>query len=520
MKRLWVFLIFLVLFSGVARADGDEERVTLNFQGAEALSVLEFYAQVTGKAFIPEDDLDVHLTLIAPGPVPVSTALDLLDALLALKGYSLVERDDYFKVVRKQVAVREALRGSDPETPSDRYVTEVIEFEHVRAVGVQAELAQLLSPEGNLLVNQPLNLLIVTDTAISVRRIRRLVAELDLPSRASRTEVYPIRYANGEALQALLTEVFVQNSQSPVQPTVTVNAETRQIVATGPPEMHERLVELLRVVDKRQRQVMIDVVIVEATIDDENQLGVEWQSFLRSNTNADGSAQQVLEQDFFNINTPGLLGGLQGLKYSIIRPDDISAIFGFFSGSEQAEILSTPHLVTLDGMEATLTVGEEIPLLKESRVDQNNNLIRSFQQQKVGINTTITPQIVGNDDVLLALRQEVSNVLSVNTQDFTSVIGQRIAETNVIVRDGHTLVIGGLMRDERKTTHSGIPVLMDIPILGSLFRTTSVQPFKAELLIFITPRVLETEEDADDMSEEMLREHPGLLDLSGEEFPL
>jgi general secretion pathway protein D len=501
----------VVLAAGLAAAAPDDDKVTLNFQDAEALSVLEFYAHVTGKAFLPEDDMKVRLSVIAPAPVSRRTALDLLDTVLALKGYSLVERDDYFKVVKKQQATHEALRPADESTPDDRFVTEIIDLRFVDAAGIQNEIRQLLTPEGTLLVNRPLNLLIATDTAISLQRIRRLVASIDVPARALVTRAYPIRYAAPDKLEPLLREVLLRDPDPTARPVISLSQEARQLIATGLPTFHEQLRRVLDQVDVRLRQVLIEVRIVEVSLDDSTRLGLEWQWKDKVTT---------IEQDLDHVNATTLLGGLTGMKYSIVNANDYKVLVDSFAQSQNAEILSNPHLVTVDGKEARLQVGEQIPILREQRLDTQNNPIRTFDQQRVGISTAVTPRIAGDGDVLLQVRQEVSDVISVDTQSFTSTIGQRVAETNVTVKDGHTLVIGGLIRDENKTTETGVPVLRNIPYLGAIFRRRTTEPTKTELVIFITPHVLDGAADADRATDQQQEKHPRTLDVSGDEFKL
>ena len=121
---------------------------------------------------------------------------------------------------------------------------------------------------------------------------------------------------------------------------------------------------------------------------------------------------------------------------------------------------------------------------------------------------------------MLLFHQEVSNLLSLNPQDFTYRIGQRMAESNVMIKDGHTLVIGGLIRDETKVSDSGMPLLRQIPGIGWLFRRKSLVPTKSELLIFVTPHVIGDQSEADAINEHQQMKHPRTLDATGEEFRL
>jgi general secretion pathway protein D len=523
------FILAGILFSG-ALLRAEEEKIALNFQDAEAMPVLEFYARLTGKTFIPEDDLRVRFTIIAPGPVTKKTALDMLDTVLGMKGYSLIEREEYFKVVRKQGPPKEPLRRPDADTPGDRYVTEIIDLKYVEAKRIEEDMKKLISPDASLVANQALNTLVVTDTNANIKKLKDILARLDVSTRGPQTKVYVVQYGDVEKLLPLLTQLMADGVKDESQkPLLVADKDSRQLVVTGTPLVHTRLEQLLPKLDQRFKQVYIDVSIVEWTTDKENRLGFEWAGVLQNEKGINGPTdtnekpalkQQNIQGDLGLINGANPLAGLLGLKYALLKPNQYRLLAETFSTNQNAKILSQPHLMTMDGKEAKLTVGEEIPILKEFRLDANNNPIRTFDQQKVGINTSITPKIAENRDVVLAIKQEVSNVLSVNTVDFSTRIGQRLAESNVIVRDGHTLVIGGLMRDEDRISIGGIPLLKDIPGLGAVFRRKTVTPSRSELLIFITPRVVGDVKESDAVNEHSQMKHEKLLDLSGEEFRL
>ncbi|MBN2713658.1 MAG: hypothetical protein JXR97_14655 [Planctomycetes bacterium] len=500
--------------------DNDDGMVTVNFRDTEIISVIDYYSKILGKTFIIDNKLKGKVTVISPGPIPKQKALAMLDTILSMHGYGLVNSDGYIKVIQREKIPRDILDSFSENTPADRIATEVISMEYVQASSLLEQIRPLLSQEGNIVVSERLNTLVITDTAGNISKVKKIIQSLDVESKAVKTSVYHLNFASAEKLSASLPNLLSGgDSSGGLKPSVAIDADNNAILLTGTPFIHRRMKELLPSLDRRKGQVLIEAKVVEVSHTASSRFGFEWE------TSGKARGKDVKYNtgiSNFQLDSDKLLDGVSGLRLSFLKDSQWTALLNAYATSEDVNILSCPHLVALDGQTAKLHVGEEIPILKESRVDSNNNPVNSYDYEKVGIDLTIKPKIVDNREIMLEISQEVSTLLQFNEENLTHRIGERLAETSVILKDRHTLVIGGLLKDVQRKANSGVPVIKNIPVLGKLFSQQSQtdSPEKTELLIFITPKLMDNQDEADNVTEEMKERHPETYTTSGEEFRL
>lgn len=512
-SRPLLALAGILAAASATAAEPAGDRLSLNFRDAEALAVVEFFARVAGRPFVPQDELKFTLSVISPGPVTRKTALDLFDTALALKGYSLVDRGDFIAVVRRQEATAGVLPRLADATPDERFVSHVIPLSTLTPARAAEAARPLLSPAGRAYPSG--EALAVVDTAGNVRAVAAQLQRLDGPGRGARTEVHRLLYADVNKVAPILQQVFAseltgqQGHPAPLQ--IVPLPETQQVVVVGPESAQKRVADLIAQLDLRTRQVLIEVTLVDLTLEASTELGLEWQFHNGKSTAA---------QDMGRVGTDTLLQGVGGLKYTFLDQNRLRVLVNALGSEHKTEILANPRMVVADGKEANLHVGEEIPVLRELRLDQNNNPIKTFDQKKVGLTTAITPRIAANRDVLLTIRQDASELLYQNPQDLSYRIGERNANTQVMLKDGHTLVIGGLIKKTSKRTSSGTPWLSTIPGLGWLFGSATDNPSRSELLIIITPRVMENAAEADRTTQDRIEDWRDAIDISGQEFRL
>jgi len=282
------------------------------------------------------------------------------------------------------------------------------------------------------------------------------------------------------------------------------------LFVTAPENDHHRVEQVIAELDIRSPQVLLEATLVEVALEESNKLGVQWQ-FLR-NTDKSMAAIGLSETDRTSnlIDATSLFSPQTGLNLAILNPGDSAVMLRALSSDTDARILSAPHLIASNNEEASLRIGDEIPILKELRLDVDNNPIKTFDRQKVGLEVKIKPSIAENRDVSLNLLVKVSSVRSSATTVETGQVttSDREVTSNVVVKDQQTLVIGGLMRDDVTDSSSGIPGLRNLPMVGKLFGTQGTDRTKTELLILITPYVISTADEASLAGDSQLRKHP------------
>lgn len=515
----------LLLLAFVAQSyQVQADDIQLSLRETDLLAVLEYYSELTGKVFVPDSAVGGTVTILTPTPVSRKQAISLLFSILDTKGFAIVEVDDYYRVVQKAEAFQSSSAAYSKSTAGDLIVTDVIKPKYVNVDGLRESLRQLLSPEAKLVVNSDFNFLIVTDKAGNIRKLRQVLGRMDLPVAQPVTKTYRLQYTPVKdieaTMQALLDSSVTNDEDSggfqefssgaPTGPNnkVLADVRTNSLIITAPEGLQNIAVATIERLDLRSPQVLIEAKIVEINLDENSKLGVQWQSFLNG---SDWSGVVGLTGADTIVNPSELLalpGPQQGLSAALLSTNNYSAFLNLLATDTRAQVLSAPHLIASNNQEARLRVGDEIPILKELRLDANNNPIRTFDRENVGLELAITPSIAENRDVSMQVAFQVSSVIdsALDGNDFT--VAEREVNTHVVVKDRQTLVISGLIREDSSADTSGIPKLKDAGPLGYVFGSKNDRIVKRELLILITPRVIQSAEEADNVGESQAAKYP------------
>ncbi|MEQ1823759.1 MAG: secretin N-terminal domain-containing protein [Fimbriimonadaceae bacterium] len=272
------------------------------------------------------------------------------------------------------------------------------------------------------------------------------------------------------------------------QITVIPDPNTNSLIVVTSPENAELVRSILAQIDRIPEQVMIETIIVEASLDSSDKLGVEWNF--------------TQDKAFGNTGTTGTIGsalGLQssnpqGFRYSLTG-GALTAFMNALKTDTKFQVLSTPRIFTSNNVQAEINISQRVPYITSTRTDTNGAVTYTYDFEDVGIVLTVTPRITANGYVTMDVSQTANDL-----QGFTSfnapIINQRQADTTVAVKDGETIILGGIIRNTVSTTVKKIPLLGDIPILGQLFKSTDKTSQKTELLVFLTPRVVRNPDDA------------------------
>ncbi|MES2463916.1 MAG: secretin N-terminal domain-containing protein [Armatimonadota bacterium] len=265
---------------------------------------------------------------------------------------------------------------------------------------------------------------------------------------------------------------------------------TNSVIVVTSPENRELIEKILSQLDKIPEQVMIETLIVEASLDATSKLGVEWnfnqtRPFGLKDTNAAGSSAFGLRPN--EAQPQGLRYTLTGTEYSVF----LQAL----ESDSRFEVLSTPRIFTSNNSTAEINISQSLPYVLNQRIDANGNLIFNYAFLDVGIILTVTPRITSNGYVTMDVNQTANDFVRY-TEFNAPVVNQREAQTTVSVKDGETVVLGGIIKNSVVTTVNKVPLLGDIPILGNLFRSKGVSKNKTELLVFLTPRIVRDSAEA------------------------
>jgi general secretion pathway protein D len=273
---------------------------------------------------------------------------------------------------------------------------------------------------------------------------------------------------------------------------IQYDPQTDSLIIITDEVTNEQIGRVIETLDKPIPQVLIKVLFLEVTYSNGLDLGVEGSFSYGSDPTKDS-----ILTDF------GVDNAVRGGFYRILD-SDFTATLRALATAGKLEVLSRPSVLARNNETATITIGQEVPFIRNSRVTDNGQTINTVEYEDIGIILEVTPHITPDRMVEMEVYPEISTLTGdtvpiSDTVDAT-VIAKRSAETRVAVADGKTVVIGGLMEDNETEAVQKIPILGDIPVLGFFFRRTISNKSKTELLIFLTPHVVLDGEELDDVT--------------------
>ncbi|APU72701.1 type II secretion system protein GspD [Vibrio parahaemolyticus] len=399
----------------------------------------------------------------------------------------------------------------------------------------QKSTPEFLEPK--IVADERTNSILISGDPKVRARLKRLIRQLDveMATKGNNRVVY-LKYAKAEDLVDVLKGVS-DNLQAEKQAgqkgassaqrgevVIAAHEATNSLVLTAPPDIMMALQDVISQLDIRRAQVLIEALIVEMAEGDGINLGVQW-----------GSLETGAVIQYGNTGAPigQVMVGLEeakdnGAAMSIVM-GDWTALISAVASDSNSNILSSPSITVMDNGEASFIVGEEVPVITGSTAGSNNdNPFQTVDRKEVGIKLKVVPQINEGDSVQLNIEQEVSNVLGANGAVDVR-FAKRQLNTSVMIQDGQMLVLGGLVDERALESESKVPLLGDIPVLGHLFKSTSTQTEKRNLMVFIKPTIIRDGMTADGITqrkynfiraEQLYKADQGLKLMPDEKIPV
>jgi general secretion pathway protein D len=280
---------------------------------------------------------------------------------------------------------------------------------------------------------------------------------------------------------------------------VVADDRNNAILIYGSRSDYNRIEAALKRLDMAPTQVLIEASIVEVTLGDELNYGVQWMF----NDNARGGLQGT---GVLSGAGGGALGAAQaGFSYTLRNSiGNVRAVLNALAGKSLLNVISSPSLMVLDNHTATITAGTQQPVRTSDTITANGLISSSIQYRDTGVSLSVTPSVNAGDMITMEINQSVTDVGAPDAGSTGQVtFNQRQISSKVAVRSGETLVLGGLIRDINKAGGSGVPGLQDIPLFGALFGTKTKKIDRTELLVVITPRVVRTDQGVREVSQEL-----------------
>ncbi|GLY61885.1 EtpD protein [Pectobacterium carotovorum subsp. carotovorum] len=363
----------------------------------------------------------------------------------------------------------------------------------------------------NVVADERTNSVLVRGEPNSRQRVIDMVKQLDRQQAVQgNTKVIYLKYAKATDLVEVLTGVgdSIQTDQQNALPalrkdiSIKAHEQTNSLIVNAAPDIMRDLEQVIAQLDIRRPQVLVEAIIAEVQDADGMNLGVQWANknagvtqFTNTGlpiTTMMAGADQFRRDGTLGTAATTALGGFNGIAAGFYQ-GNWSMLLTALSKNSKNDILATPSIVTLDNMEATFNVGQEVPVLAGSQTTSGDNVFQTVERKTVGIKLKVKPQINEGDSVLLEIEQEVSSVAdaaSSSSTDLGATFNTRTVNNAVLVSSGETVVVGGLLDKSTNESASKVPLLGDIPVLGYLFRSNSTETKKRNLMLFIRPSII------------------------------
>ena len=530
---------------------------TLNFDDADVYTIVQtIFGEILKVNYIVDPRVKGRVTFRAIAPVPAENVLPLMEVILRLNGIGIVEDSGLYRIVPIGDISKEPSPisyGRDPEKirTTGKALLQVVPIIYVQS----SEAIKLMAPFAShnaVLIDVPKgNQVIIVDTDANVKRMLRLIEVFDndkLKLRKPQVFVYQVQNGKARDIAILLQQIFAggrgsamgaaagpartgTGSPSPSTPmsvstpsgalasaqpqgsTIAAGGDspfsdnvriisddiTNTIVVLSTPEDYATIAKAIEQIDIVPRQVIIEGMIASVSLTDNLSLGLA-RLFKQGYSGYSTS---------IGINAAGLSTSPAQAGFTFAATDPTGAAIALISAmavESKAKVLAAPHVLVSDNRDAKIQVGQQVPLLtSETYGAVGVTPQRNYQYKDIGIILKVKPRITEGGLVSLEISQEISTAEKITLAGADQLLLNKTeAATNLVVQDGQTIVIGGLIREDTSKSSSGIPFLAKIPIIGWLFGSWEDDKKREELIILLTPRVIKNQKDAKDLSAELI----------------
>jgi TonB family protein len=457
-----------------------QNKISLDIKGMDIIDILKMLSARAGMNIVVGKNVTGRVTLFLKD-------VDIWDAfeiILLANDLAYEKKGDIINVMSQRDY--ELLHG---ERYKDNKRVGIIKLKYVKAADLSRALNQIKTNIGRVVVDEGSNTLVLIDTPEKLTEMEVFIKNTDLPIQ---TRIFNLNYAQADKLSAKIQETLTKGIGY-----IRIDERTNKIAVTDYVTKLEEITKVISAFDEKSPQVLIDAQIIEITPTDAFKMGVDWDYWIRKH---------------FRL-AANLAGGSGGLSlgtpsFTPSKPGEYKAILDALRTIGDTKILSSPRILALNNQEAKILIGSKEVYVSQTISQTGTGTEVTADQVNfvdVGIKLYVTPTINRDGFITMKIKPEISSTTRSyeygDPKKKIPIVDTSEAETTVMVKDGVTLIIGGLKKDKRKKDVTKIPILGDIPGLGYLFRKTDESLDKTELVILLTPHLLSGDASITDMKE-------------------
>ncbi|WP_366914673.1 secretin N-terminal domain-containing protein [Roseovarius sp.] len=580
LRSIWVALVFGLCVAALVPQSA-RAQVGLSLRDADLRSFVEIVAEATGRSFVLDPAVRGTVTVLAPEEITPDELYEVFLSVLELNRLTIVEGVGADRIVQMNTAreiapvtpgesgyetriitiehtpVQEIIEVIRPLLPAEAVVSgvpgsnllilsdrgqnhrriealirrldepkdEPIEILRLRNADASEVLQVIQSmqiiPEGaNVSADRRSNALVIAGPETLRNQVRTLAARLDTQRNNTVSHAIGLNYADASAMAGVVLSSITQQGVEAQQGEIRIVPEpqTNTLLISAPEERMSDIIAMVRYLDRRPTQVLVEAVIFEMSVEGFSDLSAQFAGII--NSAVVGGAQFTLEgrPSLTNLVSSVISGesvdaGPGGIIAGVPSQSD-RGIAGFLAAvarTQSTKLLSTPSIMTLNNEEAEIIVAQNVPFVTGSfaTVGEDavpDNPFQTIERQDVGLTLNVTPQINADNTVKMVVKQEVSNLTNSSASAGGEITSKRSLSTTVLVHSGNVIMLGGLLENGSGAAQQEVPGLAKLPLVGGLFRGKNASKNQRVLLVMLRPKVVNSEEEAKRLTQQLARE--------------
>jgi len=446
-----------------------QEKISLDLKNVEIVELLRIVSLKTGRTIVPSREVTGRITIYLSNVV----FNDVLDIILLTQGLALNKKDSVYYVMSE--AEYRRMFGQDY---IDQRQIETVKLAYAKPSVVFTALGQLKSDVGKIVVDESTGTIILIDIPERLELLKKTINQLDRPLT---TVIYDLNYAKAADAKTQLSAAVTQGTG-----VVVVDERSGKAIISDLPGKMKNLGMLVRELDEESRQVYVEVDIVELTLNDKLERGIDWEKAYTA------AAMDGLK--FAGFFPATLTAAYQKISVGTLATDHYKAILNFLNTYGKTNIISQPRIAVVNNEEANIMVGSREAYITQTQSQATSTTVTSETVEfiDVGVKLKIVPKIGADGFITMKLKPEVSSVKTTLTTSLGSVVPivqTSQSETVVKIKDGMMIMIAGMTKIENTDSIKGWPGLSKIPLLGMFFGIRAKEAKRTEVIIFLTPHL-------------------------------
>lgn len=499
---IFLFSVFCPLFSGfgisqpadlpqqtqeaVTQSQPGSGKISLDIKDMEITDVLKMLALRSGKNIVAGKNVRGKVKVFLKDV----EVMDALEIILISNELAYDMKGDIINVMTDRDY--EAIYG---ERFQDAKAVKVVKLRYAKASEVSKALNQLKSRIGKIVVDEISNTIVIMDAPQTAAQMERLAVDIDLPTQ---TRVFALNYSKAETMKTKLEPLLTKGIG-----TIQVDERTNKVVISDLESNIKAIETAVSEFDEKTKQVLIEAKILQITLNDEYKAGINWDTVFNGIRTQLGMNFNVITGSPIPTTAAGAVTA-GGIHVGALEKTNYEAMVKFLQTFGKTNLLASPRIAAINNEEAKILVGTNQPYVESSTLTSSSSPTQTNYVPKfidLGVKLYVTPTINRDGFITMKVKPEVSSTSSDYTygpnKDTLPIVKTSQAETTVMLKDGSTIVIAGLIENREEEVVNKVPGLGDAPLIGSIFRNrtrgSATNPEKNELVIFLTPRIISGE---------------------------